>query len=240
MVKTLVTGANRGIGYQIALQLALTGNEVIISARTDNSLLDALGSLEKDGADPSKIDGVVMNLNDSVTIEQAGQYITTNHPDLQQLINNAGIAGDMDKLPLDTTVEEMKATMDVNVYGTYQVIQAMLPVIEKNSGKIANITGGNQPVAWYNPTAYRVSKVALNAVMQSIAIQFFNEKRSVEIFGIFPGGVSTGINGFRQGSYMKSAEEAGKLIIGIMNDGQNHNGDIVGPDKTILNKIDFE
>ncbi|WP_261341422.1 hypothetical protein [Lentilactobacillus kosonis] len=104
---------------------------------------------------------------------------------------------------------------------------------------MANLGSGNEPAVWYNPTAYRVSKVALNALMQSIAIQFFNEKRAVEIFGIFPGGVSTDINGFCQGSYMKTTSEAGKLIVDIMNDGQRHNGDIVGPDKKIISKVNF-
>lgn len=152
MVKTLVTGANRGIGYQTALQLSLAGNEVIISARTENSLADALDSLKNDGADASKLDGVVINLNDSISIEDAGKYIAKNHADLTNLINNAGIAGDMEKAPLDTSVEELKATIEVNVYGTFQVIKAMLPVIEKNNGKIANLGSGNEPAVWYNPT----------------------------------------------------------------------------------------
>lgn len=70
-----------------------------------------------------------------------------------------------------------------------------------------------------------------------MAVDIANQKLSISIFGIFPGSVSTDLNGHRQGAYMKNASDGAKEIVNIILDDKPHNSDIIGPKGQILSKI---
>ncbi|GAX02099.1 SDR family NAD(P)-dependent oxidoreductase [Secundilactobacillus silagei] len=239
MKKALITGANRGIGLELTKRLAHKGLFVILGVRTEAHATRTKQTLVADGIDPDQIDHVLIDLNDADSIKKATGYVAEKHPDLDLLVNNAGIAGDMQKATLATTPAEYQATWNVNVLGTLQVIQQLVPVLKKHQSQIVNLSGPNFATPFYNPAAYRVSKIALNGLIQSIAIDFYNEKAPVEIYGIFPGGVTTDINNNRTGKFMKTVQEAGEQLMAIIFDGKDHNGDIVGADQKIISAVKF-
>ncbi|EEI23776.1 SDR family NAD(P)-dependent oxidoreductase [Lentilactobacillus hilgardii] len=236
--KAFVTGANRGIGFEIAKQLAEHGYFVIVGARRLESGQQAVNKLVEAGISALQLDTIQIDLTESQSITEAADKISRQHPDLNLLVNNAGIAGDMAKPALETTVADYQQTLNVNLFGTFQVIQKLVPILKNNHGRIANLTGPFSATLWYNPAAYRVSKIALNGLIQTLAVDFINQKLPLSIFGIFPGGVSTDINGHRQGPFMKTVEEGGQLVTNILLDGQSHNGDIVGPNGHVLSTVD--
>lgn len=132
MKKAFITGANRGIGLELTKRLAHKGLFVILGVRTEAHATQTKQTLVTDGIDPKQIDHVLIDLNDADSIKKAAGYIAENHPDLDLLVNNAGIAGDMQKATLATTPAEYQATWNVNVLGTLQVIQQLVPVLKKH------------------------------------------------------------------------------------------------------------
>ncbi|WEV58164.1 SDR family NAD(P)-dependent oxidoreductase [Ligilactobacillus acidipiscis] len=235
--KIIITGANRGIGFEMSKQLAMQGYPVILGVRELDKGQNAVDALTQLGISETLLDVVRIDLQDAVSITNAVNYIAKKHPDLDFLVNNAGIAGDMQKPALKTDVTDYQETFDTNFFGTLQVIQHFLPLIEKNKGKITAITGPFTATTWYNPAAYRVSKIALNGLLQTLAVDVINQKIPISIFGIFPGGVSTEINGYRQGDYMKDVATGAKEIINTMLAKKDYNGKIIDSKGNILSEI---
>ncbi|WP_429971800.1 SDR family NAD(P)-dependent oxidoreductase [Fructilactobacillus sp. Tb1] len=233
MKTALVTGANRGIGFELTKDFLKNNINVIVAARTPENVRATIDKLS-DIDTLANASGIVIDLNDKNTIQAAKHQFESNDLSLDYLVNNAGIAGDMSHGALKTTESDIKKTLDVNLFGTMEIIKAFLPFVTDAQGKIANLTGPYEAVKWYNPTAYRVSKVALDALIQSFAIDFKNNEIPVQIFGVFPGGVSTDINHHRQGPNMKTVEEAGTQIINLITNHEDYNGDIVSSTGQIL------
>ncbi|ANZ60128.1 short-chain dehydrogenase [Secundilactobacillus paracollinoides] len=234
----LISGANRGIGLEVATQLAQQGNQVIIGARQQAAGEKTVADLVASGIDGSQLDSVQLDVTDDASVTVAAAEIRQSHPDLDLLVNNAGIAGDMTKPALATTAADYAATLEVNFYGSLRMIQAFMPILETNNGQIANITGLGTPSVFYNPAAYSVSKATLNALIQSLAVDIVKTKRPVSIYGIFPGGVSTDINNHMEGPFMKTLAEGSKAIVDILTDEQPHNGEILGSDGQVLSSIE--
>lgn len=235
--KSLITGANRGIGFEMSKQLGLKNYFVVLGARSLAKGKDACAQLVQAGVPAERLDVVRLDLDDTNSISAAFKQVKQKHPDLNYLINNAGIAGQMGKSALETTAADYRQTLETNFFGTLAVIQNFLPLLQQNHGKIAAITGPFSATKWYNPAAYRVSKIALNALLQTLAVDISNQKLPLSVFGIFPGGVSTEINAYRQGSYMKDVATAAHDILKIILDGQDHNGQIIGADGQVLSGI---
>lgn len=232
-----ISGANRGLGLETAKQLAQKGNFVIIGTRRLAAGEQAINTLVASGISRHLFDCVQLDVTSDDSVTAAAKQVKRDHPELSLLVNNAGIAGDMDQAALSTTAADYQATMAVNFYGSLRMIQAFMPILEPNHGRIANITGMGQATTFYNPSAYLVSKAALNTLIQTWAVGFVQEKKPLSIFGIFPGGISTDINHHRQGAFMKTVEVGGQIIVRLLTDGQAHNGDILGPDGSVLSKI---
>ena len=139
MKKTVfVTGANKGIGYGIAKHLGLSGWRIVLGARDENRAEKAIDELRSLGIDVAG--WVAIELVDLESIEKAAKTIATDYPELSLLINNAGIPGDMSQASYATDMKHIKETLDVNFIGTFALTKALIPVIEKNKGRIANVT----------------------------------------------------------------------------------------------------
>jgi NAD(P)-dependent dehydrogenase (short-subunit alcohol dehydrogenase family) len=130
------------------------------------------------------------------------------------LVNNAAIPGDMHKPGYEFTTDELRNVMVTNLFGPFELIRRLLPTLEENNGRIVNITisVGTRPL--FNPFAYKTTK-ALNVMAQSLAQNFKEKNKAVEIFSIMPG------------EHIKTAEEAGRLIADLILDGKNHNGEVI-------------
>lgn len=181
----MVTGANKGIGFEIARGLAERGFTVLVGARGAEAGARAASALREQGlaAEPLRID-----VTDRVSIRDAAIAIAERWGRLDVLVNNAGISLGKDAVPSEADLDEMRQVYETNVFGVVAVIQAMLPLLRKSdAGRIVNMSTGlaslaltrgpDAPMAFSRLLAYNSSKTALNAV----TVQFANELAGTRI-----------------------------------------------------------
>ena len=229
----LVTGANKGIGFGIAKHLGLSGWNVVIGARDEQRAEKAIGELKAQGIDV--LGWVNIELKDLVNIEQAAKEINEKYPELTLLVNNAGIPGDMSVDSEHTEISVIRETLDVNFIGTFALTKALIPLIAKNNGRIANITVPSEISPYWHPLAYVASKAAQNAMMGVMAIEFeqrtntdgLGQEKSVEIFSVHPGPTTTDLNGNMVLPGFHDIETVGQKFAELINDGQNHQGEFI-------------
>ncbi|QNE16846.1 SDR family oxidoreductase [Kribbella qitaiheensis] len=199
----LVTGANKGIGYEIAAGLGALGLSVGVGARDEQRREDAVRKLRAAGVDAF---GVPLDVTDDASVTAAARVIEERAGRLDVLVNNAGIAGVMPQDPTRVDPATIRTVVETNVIGVIRVTNAMLPLLRRSaSPRIVNMsssvgsltrqagTGAEQrtgPVA----VAYAPSKTFLNAV----TLQYVRELSGTNILinvGC-PGYVATDLNGF--------------------------------------------
>jgi NAD(P)-dependent dehydrogenase (short-subunit alcohol dehydrogenase family) len=222
--KVFITGANKGIGKQIARQMGKNGWAVLVGARNEERGLAAVRELLEENIEAEYLN---IDLQDSKTIAAVVNLIESRHADLFMLVNNAAIPGDMHKSGYEFTVDELRNVMETNFFGPFELTRRLLPTLEKNNGRIVYIAIPIGVLSYFNPFAYKTSKAAFNVMAQSLAQNFTEKNKSVEIFSIMPGATTTDLNGNITGEHVKTAEEAGKLIAGFILDGKNHNGEVI-------------
>ena len=204
-----VTGANKGIGFGIAKHLGLSDWQVIIGARDEQRASKAIEELK------------------SQNVEVLGWVIKEKYPELSLLVNNAGIPGDMSVDSEHTEISVIRETLDVNFIGTFALTKALIPLIAKNSGRIANITVPSEISPYWHPLAYVTSKAAQNAMMGVMAIEFQQSNTPVEIFSVHPGPTTTDLNGNMSLPGFHDIETVGQKFAELINDGQNHQGEFI-------------
>ncbi len=193
----LVTGANRGLGREIARQLARLGARVVLTARNgdkarrESELLAAEGLL---------IDWTSIDVDDPASVSGAIDSVERGQGRIDILVNNAGVLLDGDNAAqaslLGTTREQMLASLSTNVLGPLHMMQAVLPGMKaRGYGRIVNISSragqlDELRAGW--PT-YRVSKTALNSLTRVTAAEFQSE--NIKINAMCPGWVKTAMGG---------------------------------------------
>lgn len=166
--RALVTGAGKGLGRAIAQQLAAEGAELIVNARSADTLNSLRDEIEGIGRRCLTVAG---DICDPATSEQMLAAVR-ELGGLDILVNNAGINNR--RKTLETTVEEFAHIVEVNLTAVFRVTQALLPVmVAQHSGCIVNITSsaGRAPHPNANP-AYGASKAALTALTKELALEF--------------------------------------------------------------------
>jgi NAD(P)-dependent dehydrogenase (short-subunit alcohol dehydrogenase family) len=231
----LVTGANKGIGLQIAKDLAAHGFTVLVGSR----------DLERGGAAARDIDGdahaIQLDVTDQASIQAAAKRIRDEFGRLDVLVNNAGISHAVELEPgwkLDDAIElgrasvvpldEVRAVFETNVFGVIAVTQAMLPLLrEAPAARIVNVssTAGSMTLnadpdhpsrALFGPS-YSGSKAALNAITLAFAIEL--ESTSIKVNAACPGFTGTDLNNFAgTRSVAEGAREPVRLAL-LGNDG---------------------
>ena len=197
----LVTGATKGIGFEIAKGLAEQGLKVLVGARDLKRGEAAAERLRAQGLD---VEALVIDVADGASIRAAADSISANIGRLDVLVNNAGISLGKDSLPSDADLGELRAVYETNVFGTIAVIQAMLPLLRKSAaGRIVNMSTGlaslaltrgpDAPMSFSRLLAYNSSKTALNAV----TVQFANELQhtAIKVNAANPGLCATDLSG---------------------------------------------
>jgi NAD(P)-dependent dehydrogenase (short-subunit alcohol dehydrogenase family) len=228
--KVFITGSNKGIGKQIAREMGKNGWTVLIGARDESRGLDAVSDLKREEIEAEYVN---IDLQNQKTISSAAGIIKSRHADIAMLVNNAAIPGDMRKPGYEFTSEEIRGVMETNFFGPFELTLQLLPALEANNGRIVNITIPIGAMDFFNPFAYKTSKAPLNVMTQSLAQNFRQQGRHLEIFAIMPGATTTDLNGNSTGERFKTAEEAGKMIADIILDGKNHNGEIINENGTL-------
>ena len=220
-----VTGANKGIGFGIAKHLGLSGWQVIIGARDEQRAEKAISELKSAGVDV--LGWVNLELRNLTSIDEAVKVINKQYAGLTLLVNNAGIPGDMSVNSEHTELSDIKETLDVNFIGTFALTRALIPLLTKNEGRIANVTVPSEISPYWHPLAYVASKAAQNAMMGVMAIEFQQSNTPLEIFSVHPGPTTTDLNGNMALPGFHDIETVGKKFAELINDGQNHQGEFI-------------
>ena len=220
-----VTGANKGIGFGIAKHLGLSGWQVIIGARDEERAEKAVSELKSAGVDV--LGWVNLELRNLASIDEAAKVINEQYAGLTLLVNNAGIPGDMSVDSEHTELSDIKETLDVNFIGTFALTKALIPLLAKNEGRIANVTVPSEISPYWHPLAYVASKAAQNAMMGVMAIEFQQSNTPLETFSVHPGPTTTDLNGNMALPGFHDIETVGKKFAELINDGQNHQGEFI-------------
>ncbi|MEV1206500.1 SDR family oxidoreductase [Microbispora rosea] len=198
----LVTGANKGIGYEIAAGLGALGWSVGVGARGDEPRESAVEKLRAAGVDAF---GVPLDVTDDASVAAAARLIEERAGRLDVLVNNAGITGGMPQTPTTVDPATMRAAVETNVIGVIRVTNAMLPLLRRSasprivnmSSTVGSLTRQTTPGAETGPisAAYAPSKTFLNAV----TVQYAKELSGTNILinAGCPGFCATDLNGFR-------------------------------------------
>jgi NAD(P)-dependent dehydrogenase (short-subunit alcohol dehydrogenase family) len=165
----LVTGANRGIGFEVCRQLATEGFLVLLTAREARKAKAAADALSRAG----RVEPLAQDVADRNSIAKAAAEVARRHGQLDILINNAGINYDtwetVENADINGTVME---TITTNLLGPWRVCQAFLPLLRKSrAGRIVNVSSesGSLSHMGAGPPAYQVTKAALNALTRTLA-----------------------------------------------------------------------
>ena len=226
MSKTVfITGANKGIGFGIAKYLGLNGWRVILGARDEKRANDAIAELKALNIDVAG--WVKVELSDLDSIKNAANELNEKYPDLTLLVNNAGIPGNMAHKSWETEIKDIKETLDVNYIGTYALTKALLPLLQKNEGRIANITVPSEISPYWHPLAYVASKAAQNAMTGVMAIEFEQSGTPVETYSVHPGPTTTDLNGNMSLPGFHDIDTVGKKFAELVNDGLCHQGEFI-------------
>jgi NAD(P)-dependent dehydrogenase (short-subunit alcohol dehydrogenase family) len=207
----LVTGANQGIGLQIAKDLAARGLTVLVGSR----------SLERGEAAATEVgpDAVALQLDvtDQASVQSAAERVRNEFGRLDVLIQNAAISNTKRQpgqsieeyakttCPGNVDLDEMRAVWDTNVFGVLAVYQAMLPILRKTPGaRIVNVSSGlgsltaaSDPAYPYRAIfgpVYPASKTALNALTVAMAMEL--EPDGIKVNAVSPGYTKTNLNGY--------------------------------------------
>ncbi|MFP9130307.1 SDR family oxidoreductase [Niallia sp. BSM11] len=213
----LVTGGNRGIGYELVRQLALKGFKVILTSRDSKKGLEAVKKLRKSNLEVSFLE---MDVNNHESIRQAAITVDQHFGRLDVLINNAGVYLDEDDSLLTMDPAILEKTMETNFFGAYYTIQSFLPLMEKYGyGRIINISsdyGRLSQLTSPEVGAYKLSKFALNGLTQLIAGEV---KDDIKVNAADPGWVSTDMGGTSAPTTPKQAAESILWLTAIGSDG---------------------
>lgn len=212
----LVTGANKGIGLEIARQLAQAGTRVLLGARYTARGQQAAAGLASDGLD---VEALVIDLNDETTIAAAVEIITNRYGRLDILVNNAGIVDAEDGPPSVASITAARRLMETNFIGTLAVTQAMLPLLRQSqAGRIVNLAttlgslsiNGDPTSPYYDARliGYNASKAALNMLTVQLAAELAGSQIAVN--SVAPGYVKTDLTG---GNGFMTAEEGARLPV---------------------------
>ncbi len=220
-----VTGANKGIGFGVAKHLGLHGWKVIFGARHQQRAEKAIDDLKNQGVDV--LGWVNVELSDLASVERAAKEVEQKYPKLSLLVNNAGIPGDMSVDGQHTDISDIKETLNVNFIGTFVLTKSLIPLLEKNGGRIVNVTVPSEISPYWHPLAYVASKAAQNAMMGVMAMDFQQQGKPLEIFSVHPGPTTTDLNGNMSLPGFHDIETVGKKMVELINDGNNHQGEFI-------------
>ena len=174
MRTAIVTGANRGLGREIARQLALLGYRVILTSRDESKGKQALEKLKHEIGAKISSDLIYhqLDVTNSGSITRLHDYVLSEYAGADVLVNNAAVLLDQCGRVLQTPLDIYRVTTETNVYGPLMLCQAFIPgMLQRNYGRVVNVSSGAGQVGDMinDMTAYRLSKIALNGLTLMLA-----------------------------------------------------------------------
>jgi NAD(P)-dependent dehydrogenase (short-subunit alcohol dehydrogenase family) len=195
----LVTGANKGIGREIAHGLAQVGFTVLASARDRQRGARTVAELADDGLD---VRFLQLDVTDEPSIFAAADRVEQEFGRLDVLVNNAGIANELSVPPSLTVLDDLRRVYETNVFGVVAMTNAMLPLLRKSrAARIVNVSSRlgsiSQQAEPHTPLglfmAYASSKAALNAITVHYARELADT--AIKVNACAPGFCATDLNG---------------------------------------------
>lgn len=213
----LITGANKGIGFEVARQLAERNYIVCVGSRDKENGQQAVNKLKTLGF--TDVDTLEIDVTSSQSIKNAQQELASKFGVLDVLINNAAIAGAMPQDALTIPMDTMRTVFETNLYGPMQVTQQFLNMLKKSDapvvvnvssdlGSLHNLTDPDYAFSEVKLMAYNTSKTALNAFTVMLAYEL--RDTNFKINSVNPGFTATDLNGF---TGEQSVEEAAEVIV---------------------------
>ena len=194
MTITLITGANKGLGFETARQLIAAGHTVYLTARDPGNAERAAKEL---GGHP-----LVLDVTDDDSVQAAAATIAQEHGVLDVLVNNAGINGGM-KPAGECTGADLARVLDTNVVGMVRVLHAFVPLLEHSeSGVVVNVGSGLGSFARVHDTERMESKVrsmpytTSKAAVSMLTIQYARAYPGLRVNVVDPGFTATEMNGY--------------------------------------------
>jgi NAD(P)-dependent dehydrogenase (short-subunit alcohol dehydrogenase family) len=198
----LITGANKGIGFETARQLAREGHTVILAARDSAKAEAAVAQLAREGlsAEPLALD-----VTDAAAIARAAEQVGARHGKLDTLINNAGVVLEpWGAPPSATPLDAWRKTFETNLFGLVAVTQAFLPLVRASAaGRIVHVSSilgsltlhadPSSPIAAFKSVAYDCSKSAVNQYTIHLAYEL--RDTPIKVNSAHPGWVKTDLGG---------------------------------------------
>jgi NAD(P)-dependent dehydrogenase (short-subunit alcohol dehydrogenase family) len=194
----VVTGANRGLGFETCRQLAQQGLTVILTSRDRARGQAAVDELRAQGLE---VRFHPLDVTDAGDIDRLRGFLANEYGRLDVLVNNAGVfldsiggsdpsAGSVFRTDIDT----VRATMETNLYGPLRVCQALIPLMQ-GSGRVVNVSSGMGQLSEMNGCCpgYRFSKTALNALTRILADELHSTR--IKVNSVCPGWVRTDMGG---------------------------------------------
>ena len=229
----LITGANKGIGFEAARQIAAQGFLVLIGARDDAKGREAAQKITANGG---KAENIVIDVTSNASVAEAARSITEKYGRLDALVNNAGVNVEFSAgmpAPSATKVDDVKTTFETNVYGPIRVTQAFASLLRKTKGarivnvsstlgSLTSLSNPANPFYQLNTAAYNSSKTVLNAWTVAFAKEFLAD--GVAVNSICPGWVKTDMGG--EGA-PRSVEQGASIIVKLATMEQPPNGTFV-------------
>ena len=189
----VVTGAARGIGREVARQLAVRGDRVVLATRRVADGQRVAEELARDGAvvEPRELD-----VADPAGVERFATAMARDHASIDVLVNNAGINYDTGQRASAADLDDVRRTLETNLFGAWQVTLALLPLLRASDApRIVNVSseGGSLTSMGGGTPAYSVSKTALNALTRMLAAELRSD--GILVNSVCPGWVATDMGG---------------------------------------------
>ena len=188
----LVSGGNRGIGFEVCRQLAEMGVAVILGSRDEESGREAAQNL------PGNVVAHQLDVADERSVERLASFVEGEFGRLDILVNNAGISNDEGQSGVDADLYRVREALETNLLGAWRLCEVAIPLMQKRGyGRIVNISTGLAALedmggGW---PGYRVSKTALNALTRILASELRGS--GILVNSVCPGWVQTDMGGSR-------------------------------------------
>lgn len=219
MKSVLITGANKGIGYETARQLAQLNYFVYVGSRNKSNGLEAIDKLKEEGI--NNVDLIEIDVTNVDSIDFAKKELEHKIHKLDILINNAGVAGPQPQNISEINIDSLRAVFETNFFGVVQTTQKFMPLLKKSlNPRIVNISSSLGSLTLHRSKqsanqsiydAYSCSKTALNAFTVLLANELKESNFCVNC--VAPGYTATDLNDFQGG---QTVEEAAHTIVKVV------------------------
>ena len=204
----LVTGANRGIGFEVCRQLAQLGMQVILTSRDVAKGEQAVEALRRQG---DQVDYHPLDVIEPKQVERLSLWVAERYGRLDVLVNNAGVLLGEDQSVFIVPLDVVRSTMEINFFGSLNLCRAFVPMMKKTGyGRVVNVSSemGSLARMGGDSAGYRASKAALNALTRIVASEV--RGYNIKVNSACPGWVRSDMGGLHA---PRSLEQGAATIV---------------------------